>query len=191
MKIKLDTNICFIDFETTGIDVYRDFPIQLGALLVDEKLNSIKKFSSFIKLPTSKSISSDSKVIHKLTHEKLKDAPTAKSVIKQFYNTVGYDYCLAGWNISFDIPFLRILSSKYDMMHIYNKINYRHIDVQTICQLASRLSLINDNVKSLDDCIIYFGLNRSQAHDALQDSELTLEVFRRLLLLFKNASVTR
>jgi len=36
--------ICFIDFETTGVDVFRDEPIEIGAVLVDDNLKIIKQF---------------------------------------------------------------------------------------------------------------------------------------------------
>lgn len=36
--------ICFIDFETTGIDVFRDEPIDFGAVLVDFNLTIKNEF---------------------------------------------------------------------------------------------------------------------------------------------------
>lgn len=181
MRTKFDSNICFIDFETSGIDVYRDFPIQIGAYLVDRDLNPIKEFTSYIRLPKNKIISEGSFKIHNISREDLLNEPTARKVLKNFFNTLGTDFCLAGWNISFDISIMRLLCSKYKLMDSFNSLNYRHIDVQTICSLLRQNSIIDKDIKSLSDCAGYFNISRNKSHNALEDSKITYKVFKRLL----------
>ena len=50
-------NICFIDFETTGIDFFKDQPLELGALLVNKDLEIIEKFHSLIAPRTKREVS--------------------------------------------------------------------------------------------------------------------------------------
>ena len=41
--------LCFIDFETTGINVFEDEPIEFGAVLTNERLEVVDSFCSRIK----------------------------------------------------------------------------------------------------------------------------------------------
>lgn len=177
--------ICFIDFETTGIDVFRDEPIEFGALLVDDKMEIVNEFSS--KISTNKSVYLTKRAfkIHNISSEEINNAPNPKEVINNFFNEFGTDYRLSGWNISFDVSFLRKLCHKNGMMVNYNKINHRHIDVQSFGYLAIELGLIAHNNNSLNDWINYFGYKRSMNHSAIEDVKLTFRVYKELLTTFR------
>ena len=124
--------ICFIDFETTGIDVFRDEPIEFGAVLVDNEMKIINEFSS--KISTNKNVYLTKRAfnIHNISIKDLNNAPKPKEVISNFFNEFRTDYRLSGWNINFDVSFLRKLCHKNGMMVMYNKINHRHIDIQLL-----------------------------------------------------------
>jgi|SRR5690554_5542348 len=177
--------ICFIDFETTGIDVFRDEPIEFGAVLVDSKMKIINEFSSKVSINKSVYLTKRAFNIHNISIEKLYDAPNPKEVMNRFFYQFGTDYRLSGWNISFDVSFMRKLCHKNGMMVKYNKINHRHIDIQSLCYLAVELELIKQNNNSLNDWINYFGLKRSRNHSAIEDAKLTFEVYKKLLDLFR------
>ena len=141
--------ICFIDFETTGIDVFRDEPIEFGAILVNNKMKIINEFSSKVSINKSVYLTKRAFNIHNISNEKLKDAPNPKDVINKFFNEFGTDYRFSGWNISFDVSFFRKLCHKNGMMVKYNKINHRHIDTQSLGFLAIELGLLEQDRKSV------------------------------------------
>lgn len=177
--------ICFIDFETTGIDVFRDEPIEFGAILVDFDLNVKNEFSSKIYLRDSVYLTKRAYKIHNISAEALNNAPNQKEVLIDFFNDFGTDYRLGGWNINFDVSFLRKMCHKNGMMVRYNKINHRHIDVQSLAFLAVELGLVKRDTDSLSDWVDFFGLKRMSNHSALEDAKLTFQVYKELLNIFR------
>ncbi len=177
--------ICFIDFETTGIDVFRDEPIEIGAILVDESFTIRNEFSSRITLKKSTYFSKRAFKINNIALDDLSNSPTQKAVIDNFFNEFGTDFRFAGWNISFDVSFFRKLCHNNSMMVKYNKINHRHIDVQTLSYLINELDILSVKNESLSDWVKYFNLNRNHFHSALEDAKLTFEVYKNMLKLLK------
>lgn len=176
-------NLCFIDFETTGSDLFIDQPIQLGAILVDKNLKVIKSFQSEMFLPKKVKISEIAFSIHGLSYENLKLSPKRKKVIESFFDTLGTDYCFAGWNTSFDVPFMKKLCFESKLMDKFKKVDYHHIDVQSIATYLRIIQKLPSNLITLNDIISYFGLSRLNKHNALEDAELTFQVYKNLLLL--------
>lgn len=177
--------ICFIDFETTGIDVFRDEPIEFGAVLVDYNLKIKNEFSSKISINKRVYLTKRALNIHNISLEDLDKSPSQKEVINKFFNEFGTDFRLGGWNTSFDVSFLRKICHKNGMMVKYNKINHRHIDIQSLGFLAIELGLVEYGKNSLNDWVNYFGLIRSNNHSAVEDAKLTFHVYEKLLNLFK------
>ena len=177
--------ICFIDFETTGIDVFRDEPIEFGAILVDSNLDIKKEFLSKISVRKSVYLTKRAFNIHNISIGDLDNVPTQHDVINRFFNEFGTDYRLSGWNTNFDVSFLRKMCYKNGMMIKYNKINYRHIDIQSLAFLAVKLGLVKQSENSLDDWVNYFGLKRKINHSALEDAKLTLQIYKELLGIFR------
>lgn len=181
----MNDNICFIDFETTGVDVFKDNPIELGAVLVNSKGTIIKKFHCFIKPRTQRRMSKSAKQIHGLSFGDLLSKKNQNDVIKEFFNLMGTNYRFGGWNINFDVSFFRSMCHHTNMMSSFNKINHRHIDVQTINFTAQRLGLIDNKINSLTDLSYYFGLSRKFKHSAIEDAEIAAEIYYKLLNHFK------
>ncbi len=181
----LKNKLVFLDFETTGINVFDSDPIQIGAVYVDEKLRVINTFSSYIRPHITSRMKVSSKETHGLKINELMDKPTDKEVLKEYFKIIGTDYSFAGWNISFDIPYFRKMCHRTGNMREFNNINYRHIDVQTIVRLAAELYLIPRNINSLDDCITFFNLIRKEKHDALDDAKVTFVIFKTILERFQ------
>jgi len=176
---------CIIDFETTGSNIFEDEPIQLGALLYDESEGIVNEFSSFI-LPRS-DVKNSGKAfqIHGISLKDLKNAPSQEEVLKNFFCVFGYDYSFAGWNISFDIPFFRKMCYENGLQNEYDKINYRHLDIQSVCQILTKLELVDSNLNSLNDFTTYFNIHRSEKHDALEDVKITYELYLKVIELLK------
>jgi DNA polymerase-3 subunit epsilon len=191
MKLITDKQLCFIDFETTGIDPLNDEAIEIGALLVNQFLEPISTFESRIKPKTQKS-SYDAFKIHGISNDDLIKSPSSSEVVNKFFSLLGNDFCFAAWNISFDVSFFRKICHESEMSERFFQIKYRHIDVQTICKLAVNIGAINSKVQSLTDCVNYFELSRLDKHNALEDAILCCEVYKNLLnsiakLNFKNS----
>ncbi|MEQ9307923.1 MAG: 3'-5' exonuclease [Balneolaceae bacterium] len=185
---KYKHRVCFLDFETTGSNLFEDDPIQIGAILVDIKTNEvISEFESNIRPSSNVSNTTVAFQTHGINLEDLNSAPKQGEVLESFFETVGTDYCFAGWNISFDVPFFRKMCYKNDFYDLYNKINYRHIDVQSICRLLKLSALIDEDLYSLSDFADYFKLRRSKKHTALEDVYITYEVFSKALNFFKSS----
>lgn len=177
--------ICFIDFETTGIDVFRDEPIEFGAVLINDNLKIINEFSSKISLGKSVYLTKNAFKIHNISVEELRDAPNQREVTNKFFSEFGTDFRLGGWNISFDVSFLRKMCHKNGMMVKYNKINHRHIDAQSLGYLAVEIGLIEKENNSLSSWVDYFGFERTENHSAIEDAILTFKVYKALISLFR------
>ena len=178
-------NICFIDFETTGIDVFRDAPLEFGAVLVNDNFDEIKKFHSKIKVEKKVHLKKSALSIHNITIDSLSNSPTQKELLNDFFESFGTDYRFAGWNINFDVTFFRKMCNLNGKMVLYNKINHRHLDVQSINYLANQLKLYPSEINSLSQLADHFNINRDVTHSAIEDAIITMQVYKKLINLFK------
>lgn len=177
-------NICFIDFETTGTNVFVDEPIEIGAILIDHNFNEINRFYSKINPNSNVKISESAFNIHSYKLSDLTEAPATDIVINGFFREFRFDYYFAGWNISFDVPFFRKMCYSSGRLEDYNKIDYRHLDVQSIVKFLVYLRLLPTNLESLSSCADYFEISRSKKHNALEDAEITLNIFKKIIKRF-------
>lgn len=178
--------ICFIDFETTGIDVFRDMPLEFGAVLMNEDYTIAKEINTRIRMEKKVYLTKTALGIHNITLESTTDSPTQKEILLNFFSNFGTEYRFAGWNINFDVSFFRKMCNKNGFMVNYNKINHRHLDVQTINYCANQLKLFPNENLSLSQVAEFFNIKRSHRHSALEDARITMEVYIRLLELFKS-----
>lgn len=180
-------NICFLDFETTGNNPIADEAIQMGAILVDENLQIKEEFSSFIKPDSKVTISEKAYEIHNISYELLENKPTEIEVLKLFFEKFGTDYSFASWNIGFDITFVRRLCLKHDLIFLYDKINYRHIDVQSVANILRKVGVLPNKAISLSEVADYFNIDRSEIHNAFEDSKVCLNVYEKLISELKSS----
>lgn len=183
--------ICFIDFETTGSNLFIDEPIQIGAFLYDWSKKEKVQFESDIRPTKNVTNSRTAYEIHNIDLFKLREEPTAKEVLANYFDVMGTKYCFAGWNISFDVPFFRKMCFENDFQDNYDLINYRHIDVQTICKTLKYIGIVDQNLNSLTDFSKYFGISRSKKHRALEDAKITYQVFCKALMLLEESSIRK
>ena len=129
-------NICFIDFETTGIDVFKYSPIEIGCLLVNESNEILKSYHSYIYPRIKRRFTSSSIKIHGIEEDLLQNAKSQNEVLAEFFNIMGSNFRFAGWNINFDVTFFRRMCHLNSYMRLYNKIYHRHIYIQSIVHYA-------------------------------------------------------
>ena len=165
------SNICFLDFETSGIDVYTDSPIEIGAVLLETNGEIISEFHSFIKPRTDAKFSKEAIKVHGINKEDLTTAPLQNEVLESFFESFGNDFRFGGWNVSFTYRFLKSMCHHSNKIDLFNKISHRHIDVQSISYVLNEINLFNSEVNSLSDLCKYFSLHRREKHSALEDAK--------------------
>lgn len=169
----MSRNICFIDFETTGIDLVKDYPIQLGASLMDiETGGEIAKYNAYIKPGKSWDENDRAFKIHGITYEQAMSGLTPEQALKSFFNIMGHDYSFGAWNACFDVQFFRRMCYENGFEEDMHKIYYRHFDLQSYIRGLNETSQLH-GVKSLDDLRRYLMIPRSEKHDAYEDANIT------------------
>ncbi|WP_180006431.1 MULTISPECIES: 3'-5' exonuclease [unclassified Acinetobacter] len=170
---------CFLDLETTGVNLFQDHTLEIGAILVNENFQIVNEYHSFVKPDKNVNFSNASKQVHGLHESFFDDKTQSIDVLEEFFSEMGTDFRFVSWNISFDVSFFRKLCHINRMTEKYNKINYRHIDLQSIFYWYCIKNNLG-NMSSLDDACRYFNIHRSKYHNALEDSLIAFKVFKAL-----------
>ena len=174
MDLRLHRKVLVIDVEATGLDPVKNACIEVGAVLLDETLEPIDDYSSLIAPWEGAEFNKESMAVHKISMKELKEARDFHAVIGEFHKR----FCsgpsipvLAGWNVWFDVAFLRAL---YDKTEIQWPFSHRFLDVQAIVLFFSRLDSpsLEKTVKSL--------LGEKQTHRAIDDARQTGKVLQHL-----------
>lgn len=180
-------NICFIDVETTGSNIYKDVVLNIGAVLVSiPNFEIIQKYESYIRPPEDSQSTDLAYSIHGIDIEELKTAPTEEQFLSEFFSKFGTNYSFGGWNVCFDLSFFRkscFNSSYYDN---YMKIDYRHLDVQSVARFLFEADKLHGFDGSMSSICQQFLLSRSEKHTGLQDALLTIEVYKKLFDIIVN-----
>lgn len=174
------SHICFIDFETTGRIPEIHFPLQLGAVLMDEKDHTVlNQFSQYIIPPSDCIISPKALEVNGLDPFNMPEgAVFPKKCLEMFFKEFGFDYRFSAWNINFDVSFFRKLGTEYDFIRFYSKIDYHHLDVQSIVQHLRLKGRLPEIILSLNNALDYYGLGRKcQKHDAFEDTDLLRQLY--------------
>ena len=172
MNLQLSRPICFLDLETTGINVSTDKIVEIAIVKISpDGTQVIKRKLINPEMPIPKSASD----IHGITDEMVKDAPTFKSVaneIKQFIE--GAD--LAGYNSNrFDIP---MLNEEFLRAGVSVDVESRKLlDVQKVFHMMEQRTLTAAYK-------FYCQKNLDDAHSAEADAVATWEVLEAQLLKY-------
>lgn len=105
MTLNSDYTYLFLDFETTGLDVTTDYPIQIALILVDHHFQVVKSYSSYISVPDSVlSLKSNVSYMTGIDMETItsqgQEITTIQSEITDFF---GDHTIIIGQNIAFDL----------------------------------------------------------------------------------------
>ena len=173
-----------LDFETTGLDLQNDEPIQIGIVECDAQGNFIAGFQSLIR--TSKPTKELKAIVGYITGisaDALQDAPTPAELepeLQQFFwsNTI-----LIGHNVAFDIHFLKkffpslLFADSIDSFKLSQSLlHYVPSYAQEI--LIAHLQQKPDFQKFLSSLKFSWELN---FHDAFVDAKLSLALFCYLM----------
>ena len=164
MQLQLTNPICFLDLETTGINVSLDKIVEIAIIkIMPDGTKQIKRKLVNPEMP----IPAPASEVHGISDEMVKDAPTFKQIaneIKQFIE--GAD--LAGYNSNrFDIPMLNeeFLRAGIQIDMLSRKL----LDVQKVFHMMEQRTL-SAAYK------FYCDKNLEDAHTAEADAMATFEV---------------
>ena len=182
-------NILWLDTETTGLDPNKNFLIQLSYInTLDNQIrydNDLYMRPQYIEKFEIEQSALDK---NKITVEQIKNFELEEKQIKVFLNdltTSGNKYYLAGYNVKFDIEFLKALFARHNYT-ITNYFNYLYLDV---LQLVINLKLagkINPENCKLGTILQYFNLIKDidSLHNAKQDILCTKILYDFLISKF-------
>lgn len=158
-----------IDIETTGLDPEKDEILEMAAIKYIEN-NEAEVFSRAVKVqkPLTKEISELTGITDDFL---LKNGMDIETALKDFWNFVGRAK-LVGYNVSFDMSFLRNASIEHKIKMQANKC----ID---ILQLARRKVKDTKNYK-MSTVASALGIEMVQKHRAESDCRLAFEIYRKL-----------
>ena len=169
MRLQLDKAICFIDLETTGINVSTDRIVELAIVkIMPDASKQIKRKLVNPEMPIPEAATE----VHGITDEMVHQAPTFKQIaneVKQFIE--GAD--LAGYNSNrFDIPMLNEEFLRAGMS--VNLENRKLLDVQKVFHMMEQRTL-SAAYK------FYCNKNLEDAHSAEADASATWEILEAQL----------
>ena len=162
--MKLTKNICFFDLETTGTNVSKDRIVEIA--IVKAFTDGTKEVKSW-KVNPGIPIPMETTLIHGISDEDVKDAPSFKDIAPQIIEMIK-DSDLAGFNSNrFDIPLLaeELLRNGFD----FDLSKHRPIDAQVIYHKMEP--------RNLGAAYKYYcGKDLIDAHSAEADTLATYEV---------------
>lgn len=168
-----------LDFETTGLEVSKDEPIQIGIIELDATGKIIGEYQSLIK-PDKKTDELKHIVgfITGLSISELENAPTREAVLPQIEKFFWENTIIIGHNIGFDIDFL---NKYFPSLKYYKQIDTFNL-AQTIVHYAPSyaLEVLIENLKSEKLFNTIFSdenHGEEKSHDAFFDTKNSNKLF--------------
>ncbi len=168
-KIEEQRFVC-LDCETTGLDPVRDRIIEIAIIQFD-LVNIYDKFETLID-PECR-IPDESVAIHHITQKMVSGQPLIKDVLKEFLSYVG-NHIIIGHSIEFDIDIINE-TAKREKINCEIKKN-RFIDTLRLARAYGE-----SPINSLESLRKHFHIEFEEAHRAMSDVIVNIEVFKRLI----------
>ncbi len=173
MNLLLTKSLCVFDLETTGLQINTDRIVQIAII----KLNPSGERTELNQLINPEmTIPQEVIDIHGVSNELIQDKPTFSQFAPELIDFIG-DADLAGYNSNkFDIP---VLAEEFLRVGINFDFSFRKfIDIQNIFHKMEQRTLAAAYK-------FYCGEEMKNAHDALYDTQATLDVFLAQLERYK------
>jgi DNA polymerase-3 subunit epsilon len=173
MNLQLAKPLCVFDLETTGLQINSDRIVQIAIIKLDpsgERTELNQLINPEMVIPQ------EVVAIHGVSDEMVKDKPTFSQFAATLMEFIG-DADLAGYNSNkFDIP---VLAEEFLRVGISFDFSFRKfIDIQNIFHKMEQRTLAAAYK-------FYCGQDMENAHDALYDTQATLDVFLAQLERYK------
>ena len=161
-----------VDLETTGLDVNRDYIIEIGAVKIEDGKCS-DTFSSFASCMQMQKLPEKITALTGITDNDLLNAPPIENVLAQLKD-FAEGYILVAHNLSFDFAFLRNWG-------FWCGVDFDSFAGDAIDTIEYAKSILDGKVKNykLSSLAEYFDM-RFTHHRALTDAVATAEIFIRL-----------
>jgi len=176
---KID-GLIIIDFETSGVDVNKHYPLSLGMIITDNNLQIENVYYTKIYAPQH-DYESEALNINNL---KIEDGKKVDTVVAELNSIIGdwRKYRLAGWNICFDFMFLKKM---FKMADKKINVNYNLVDIQTLFSFYYYKQTGIWSIKSMRDAYKFlFKSELPQSHNAIEDCLFELKILRYIMLNF-------
>lgn len=181
-QVAFPKNLLVLDLETTGRDPEIHSTIEIGAVLLDRHtLEEIDSWSAVIRRQERNGTDRKAMLLHGRSLAEIESGKDAGEAIRELLDRFGTDYLIAGWNVGFDVQFLRALLRKTGHSDVFDKIDYHRVDVWAIAQFLKSIGVFKKDVSSLSCLCEELGLTRVRAHSGLEDARATAAALRRLV----------
>lgn len=183
--------VFYFDVETTGVVPRKHDIIQIAGIV---EIDGVEKetFNITMQPFDYEAISPSALKVNKTTVKKLRKYQTPQDAYKELMALLGrhvdkFDkrdkFYLAGYNVGFDIDFLKAFFTKNEDKYYGSWFNYRKIDPIYLLPVMHYRKLLPDlPTHKLSDVCDYFKIELD-AHDALSDIVATKELLRLLMEL--------
>ncbi len=175
-----DLDLVVLDLETTGLDVVTgDSICEIGAFKVKRR-KIIDKFHSLIN--PNRNMPAQAYDVHKISQEELKDAPYFEDIADEFVSFLG-ESIICAYNIKFDVGFINNHLKKSNRPPL----ELPAVDILSMARDTLKLTRYN-----LEATAKFFNIDCSQGlHRALGDASIALQVFVKLLDIFKEKRIEK
>lgn len=152
--------------------------IEIGAVKLDENLNTVSTFSELIKPVVSKKLRSRIKNLTHITNEDVRHGRPFKDVITDFKNWVGEDALIMTWGDT-DI---RTLQTNFKYFLDTKNIDFitKYADLQRYCQCFINMENVQQAGLSYAAGCLEIDPEKYPHHRALDDSLLSAECFKKV-----------
>ncbi|MGN1160854.1 MAG: exonuclease domain-containing protein [Candidatus Fimenecus sp.] len=152
--------------------------IEIGAVKLNDKLETVDTFSQLIKPVISKKLRSRIKNLTHITNDDIKDGKPFSAVMTDFENWVGEDAVIMTWGDT-DI---RTLLSNYKMFLQKSSISFikEYIDLQKYCQCFIDMENVQQAGLSYAAECLKIDTESFPHHRALDDSLLSAECLKKV-----------
>lgn len=169
------------DLETTGLGP------ELGDRIVEIAAVRFKNgqqlgvFHSLLN-PGDRVISPEAFLVNRINQEMLVGAPGIEKILPEFLSFIS-ESCLAAYNAPFDVSFLSAELKRINLKF--------PCDLQIIDLLAMARRMLPGKEKyTLSAIAPFLGIHQTQEHRALSDVQMTVEVFKKLILIMAEKRIT-
>jgi DNA polymerase III epsilon subunit-like protein len=181
----------WVDTETTGLDTKRHFAFQISYLIEE---NNVILHSRTLEFRPERydlyEFSKEAENVHGYSRDKiisLQPETTAFALlINDLKQYAKKRLTLAGYNVNFDIRFLKALFDRNNAAAgsswniFYKYFDYMYFDILQFVQAYRIAGIISLQHIDLESICRYFGINTKEAHNSMTDIVNTKAVFDRM-----------
>lgn len=178
MKLNLTRPFVILDLETTGLDIANDRIIEIALVKIEP---NGKQSEYYKRINPTIPISTESSEITGITNEMVANEPTFEDLASEIAAFIG-DADLGGYNSNkFDIP---VLAEEFlRINHPFDISDRNFVDVQNIFHKMEQRTLAAAFQ-------FYCKQEMENAHNAMYDTKVTLEVFKAQLERYQDLAKT-